>query len=125
LLDVALAAGDIVQAKVLLRSAERIQPDYPPLRDAATRILNASAPPVAKPAPVVEAPAPVIEQVPAADPNAVRNRLRASGLASKGTTLLKQGDYANARVQFDQALALDPTNQAANDGLARLKQLGM
>ena len=51
--------------------------------------------------------------------------VRASGLASKGVTFLKQGQYQNARQHFDQALAIDPTNKAAMDGLAQLGKLGM
>lgn len=119
LIDQALAAGDIEQAKAHLRSAERILPDYPPLADAATRILTAAAPPPPPPAPVA-APEPAL-----ADAEAVRIRLRASGLASKGVTMLKQGNYQGARQNFDQALALDPNNKQALDGLAQLSKLGM
>lgn len=122
LIDEALAAGDIATAKQHLASAERIMPDYPPLADAATRIIAAAAPPPPpEPAPVV-----VAEPVtPSADPAAVRARLRASGLASKGLTFFKQGQYQNARQHFDQALAIDPTNKVALDGLAQLSKLGM
>jgi predicted Ser/Thr protein kinase len=127
LIDQALAAGDIPLAKQHLASAERIMADYPPLADAATRIIAAAAPPPPPPPPPPE-PAPVVvaEPVtPSADPAAVRARLRASGLASKGVTFLKQGQYQNARQHFDQALAIDPTNKAAMDGLAQLGKLGM
>ncbi len=131
LIDESLAVGNFTQARQYLRAGERVQPNYPPLADAATRILNAEqlaatpkAPePAPEPAPVVQEAAPA--EAPLADPSAVRNRLRASGLASRGATLLKQGDYTGARSLFDQALALDPANQAAKDGLAKLKQLGI
>ena len=63
--------------------------------------------------------------LPTVDPTISRNKLRARGLASKGDTLLKQGDYAGARSQFSQALALDPSNAVAQAGIERLKQLGM
>lgn len=124
LIDEALAAGNIELAKQHLKNAERVAPKYPPLADAATRIANYREPvvaaPVVTPAPVVEEPA-----APTIDPNVVRNRLRASGLTSKGLTLYKQGDYAGARSHYDQALALDPSNRAALDGLIELKKLGM
>ncbi len=124
LIDEALAAGNVELAKQHLKNGERVAPKYPPLADAATRIANYREPvvatPVVTPAPVVEEPA-----APTIDPNVVRNRLRASGLTSKGLTLYKQGDYAGARSHYDQALALDPSNRAALDGLIELKKLGM
>ena len=127
LVDESLASSDVTQARQYLKSAERVAPGYPPVAEAATRILNyeanaAVAP--AAPAPVVEEPA-VVEVVPGVDPNAVRNRLRASGLASRGVTLYKQGDYAGARAHFEQALALDPDNKAAQTGMEQIRQLGM
>lgn len=133
LIDQALAGGNIAQAKKYLAAGERVAPNYPPLADAATRIVNdemlANAPkaPAAEPAAPVPAPAPepVVEAAPTVDPNVVRIRLRAGGLASRGSTLFKQGDYAGARSHFEQALALDPTNKAAQAGISQLKQLGM
>lgn len=122
LIDAALAKGAIAQATDYLKSAERIVPGYPPLADAATRIVSTTAAAEAVPA----APAVVEDDIGAsADPALVRNRLRAGGLASRGHTLLRQSDYAAAKEQFEQALALDPNNAAARDGMARLGQLGM
>lgn len=133
LVDESLSGGNVAQAKKFLSAGERVSPGYPPLADAATRIVNyeanASAPKAPAPAPAAPVPAPVVEAAPEAaptvDPNTVRIRLRASGLASRGTTLFKQGDYAGARSHFEQALALDPANKAAQDGLAQLRQLGI
>lgn len=130
LIDQALAGGNIAQAKKYLNAGERIAPNYPPLADAATRIvneeMNANAARAPAPAPVVAEPAPAVEPVaPGVDPNIMRTRLRASGLASRGSTLFKQGDYTGARSHYEQALALDPANKAAQDGISQLKQLGM
>ncbi|MFP5383533.1 MAG: protein kinase domain-containing protein [Gammaproteobacteria bacterium] len=122
LIDVALAKGAIAQATDYLRSAERIVPGYPPLADAATRIVSAETAAQAAAA----APAVVEDDLGAsADAALARNRLRAGGLASRGHTLLRQSDYAAAKEQFEQALALDPSNAAARDGMARLGQLGV
>lgn len=122
LIDAVLAEGAIAQATDYLKSAERIMPGYPPLADAATRIVSAAAAAEAAAA----APAVVEDDLGvSADPALVRNRLRASGLASRGHTLLKQSDYTGAKEQFEQALALDPDNAAARDGMERLGQLGV
>ncbi|MFZ5723913.1 MAG: protein kinase domain-containing protein [Pseudomonadota bacterium] len=126
LIDASLAGDNVAQAKQYLRSAERVAPDYPPVADAATRILNyeanAAAAAAPKPAPVEEPPSDLVQ---GSDPNAVRNRLRASGLASRGTTLFKQGDFAGARSLFEQALALDAGNKVAQEGINQIKAKGL
>ncbi len=126
LIDESLAGDNVAQAKLYLKSAERVAPNYPPVGDAATRIANYEENAAAKALPkAAPPPEPVVEEVtPGVDPNLVRNRLRASGLANRGLTSYKQGDFAGARTLYEQALALDPDNKVAQNGLATLKLQG-
>lgn len=126
-IDAALARGDRSQASDYLRIAERVVPNYGPVADAATRIVSGAST-EAGPAGLSSAggAAPSREEGVAApggggaDASAIRNRMRAKGMAERGQTLLRQGDKAGARQQFEQALALDPVNAVAKEGLAGL-----
>lgn len=143
MVDAELAKADIAKARGHLRAGEKVVPRYPPLAAAAARIESrqtelakaspsvAVAPQPVAPAPVNQVPAPTIVQVTpppsikTPDPAAVRNRMVAKGMVSKGNTMMKLGDYSGARTQFEEALARDPGNAEALDGIDRLKQLGI
>ena len=58
------------------------------------------------------------EEGPAKEPSGEKPDARA--LARQGLRLLNQGDTAGAQVSFEQALAADPQNPHAYDGLARV-----
>ena len=69
------------------------------------------------------APAPVQEAVEApVDEEAQRRHKQVVRLVAKGNVLLHKKDYAGARDAFEKALAIDPDDEKAKEGLARAEE---
>jgi tetratricopeptide (TPR) repeat protein len=125
----AISAGNARAAERALAEIARIQPEWPGLPELRARLAAVPpAPvPVPAPAPVAAPAAPEPEPVataPAAPPNGA-SAAQVAELIDAGEALLAAGridapDEPNARAVLQRALALDPGNERARRGLARV-----
>lgn len=124
----ALDAGNLSSAERHLAEIARVQPEWPGLpelraRLAAARAVAPVAPaptpaPAAAPAPREEPPAAVADSpaAPAVDVTPLLDAAEALLVAGR----LDAPDDPNARALFERTLALDPGNERARRGLARI-----